>query len=352
MKMKIKISVIVPVFQVKEQYLRQCIDSILGQSLNELELILIDDGSTDGSANILAEYGTKDERVVVFSQKNMGVSVARNKGIELSHGKWLTFVDSDDYIAHDNCMKVIERAEQDDLDLLLWGSFKCYENKEVPYMPYVDDIRLFSDRQKEQLQMKTMVGTLPFYEYPCSRYGSGSACSKLYRRDFLIENHLLYQEGLKRAEDVNFNIRVFEAAKRIGYMNQHFYYYRQLCSSATYTYRENGIEVFTAALMCLEDFIREKKKPDIFWQIYYMRCIFFFLESMDMDYLNRQNKKPLRLRITNMREVADTYPYCKAISEVNMKVLDIMRRIPIILLRKRQMWLLCMFYRGYRLLKH
>lgn len=219
-------------------------------------------------------------------------------------------------------------------------------------MPYVDDITLFTAKQKEQLQMKTMVGTLPFYEYPCSQYGSGSACSKLYRKDFLTEHHLLYQEGLKRAEDVNFNIRVFEAAQRIGYLNQHFYYYRQLSSSATYTYRENGITVFTAALLALEEFIKQAEKPEIFWQIYYMRCIFFFLESMDMDYLNRQNRKSMRTRLAEMKQAAETYPYCKAISDIDCRAMSVMRRIPVILLRRRQMWLLCMFYRGYRLLKH
>ena len=95
-----KISIIIPIYNVKE-YLKRCVDSVLNQSYKNIEVILIDDGSTDGSEKICDEYAKKDKRVVVVHQKNSGVSASRNKGIELATGKYIGFVDSDDYIHKD-----------------------------------------------------------------------------------------------------------------------------------------------------------------------------------------------------------------------------------------------------------
>ncbi|NLG02826.1 MAG: glycosyltransferase [Clostridia bacterium] len=347
---EVKVSVIVPVYQVEETYLRQCIESVLKQTLSSIELILVDDGSTDASAVIIEEYRKNDDRVITLHQKNQGVSAARNNGLRIARGEWVTFVDSDDYIAHDNCQCVYERAMEDQLDVLLWGSYKCYGEENKRYMPYTEDIRLFSEKQKEQLQLKTMVGNLSIYEAPSSQFGSGSACSKLYRRSFLTEHQLYYPEQIKRAEDVNFNIRVFDAAKRIGYLNQHFYYYRQLSSSATYVYREHGIDVFTSALMGLKQFISETNKPELFWQVFYMRCIFFFLESMDMDYLHKDNKQSVNQKIKAMKQTIMEEPYADAVKKIDSTQMSFFKKIPVYLLKHNQMWLLMKFYSLYRIM--
>lgn len=347
---EVKVSIIVPVYHVKESYLRQCIESVLKQTLSSIELILVDDGSTDGSDRIIEEYRENDNRVITLHQKNQGVSVARNNGLRIARGKWVTFVDSDDYIADDNCECAYARAEEDELDVLLWGSYKCYGEEHKQYMPYVEDIRLFSEKQKEQLQLKTMVGNLSIYEYPSSQFGSGSACSKLYRHSFLTEHHLSYPEQIQRAEDVNFNIRVFDAAKRIGYLNRHFYYYRQLSSSATYVYREHGIDVFTRALTGLRQFLIEQNKPDLYWQVFYMRCIFFFLESMDMDYLHKDNTHSMKEKIRDMKQAIKQQPYFEAVKQIDSHQMSFFKKIPVYLLKHNQMWLLIKFYTFYRLL--
>ena len=98
--MSIKVSIIVPVYNV-ENYLEQCLDSILNQSLKEIEVILVNDGSTDRSGAICDDYSKKDKRIKVFHTKNRGLSAARNKGLELASGEYIGFVDSDDYIRKD-----------------------------------------------------------------------------------------------------------------------------------------------------------------------------------------------------------------------------------------------------------
>lgn len=344
----VKVSVIVPVYTVKQEYLKECILSIMHQTLKDIEIILVDDGAPKENGCILDFYAGKDARIKVVHKGNEGASAARNVGLKMATGKYVTFVDSDDYISEENLEIVYNQAEKMELELLMWGSYKLFPNEKVVYGPYVDDIELFNEKQKEQLELKAMAGSLPVYEYPCSKYGSGSCCSKLYLLSFLRKNQLLYPVGIERAEDVNFNIRVFEAAERIGYMNKHLYYYRQLSSSATYKYRENGIEVFTKALNGLHDFLVRNKKSEYFMQVYYMRCMFFFIESMDMDYFNPNNPKPLFVRIKEMRYVRSKDPYKEAFKKLKLSSLTWQKQIPLVLIKLNAMGLLALFYKVYR----
>ena len=344
----IKVSVVVPVYNVNLSYLNECIGSISTQTLNEIEIICVDDGAPLENAKLLDDWAVSDNRIIVIHQENAGASAARNAGLDRCSGKYVTFVDSDDYISVDYIEKAYTRAEEDNLELLLWGSYKLYPNEKVEYGPFNADIRLFDDRHKEFLELKTMSGVLPIYDEICTKYGSGSCCSKLYRLDMLRKHNLRYPVGIKRSEDVNFNIRVFDKASRIGYMNEHMYYYRQLADSATYVYRENGISVLTEALVLLREFIRENNKSDYFAQVYYMRCMFCFLESMDMDYLHPDNPKPFGVRMREMRNVANQEPYKEAFEKLKYANLSTAKKIPLMLIKLKRMEILALFYSVYK----
>ena len=349
----VTLTVIVPVYKVEPKYLRECLDCILNQSFTDYELIIVDDGAPLQNAQIIDEYAAKDNRITAIHQVNAGASAARNAGLKIAKGKYITFVDSDDTISLDTFKKVTDRAKRDNLDVLMWGIYRCFgENKKVPFTPYLEDIAVFDDRLKEEVQYKCMVGILPFFKTPpASADASGSCCAKLYRSQFLRDNNLNYTVGLKRAEDMTFNLKAFEAADRIGYMYDFLYYYRQLETSATYQYRENGIEVFTDSLREMRKFIWDKDKPKLYKQIYYMRCMFFYLESMDMDYLNSGNPKPLWERLKDMKLKADEEPYKEAFENLEFTYLTFARRIPLVLIRYRQMALLALFYSAFRLTK-
>lgn len=342
------VSIIIPVYNVSRRYLEECLNSVLAQTYSCIEVILVDDGALNGLPEVLDELAAYDGRVRVIHQENTGAAGARNAGLSAALGEYVTFVDSDDWISSDTIMEAMDRMLSDELDILLWGSYKCYEDRREEYMPYSADVRLFQGELKEQLMLKTMAGWLSFYKEPATHFGSGSCCSKLYKLSFIRDNQLCYPQGIKRAEDVNFNIRAFDRAERIGYLNRHFYYYRQHEASATYQYRDNGIQVFTDALKQLESFISESNKGELFWQIYYQRCMFFFLESMDMDYLNPNNKKSLFKRLSLMKAAAASEPYAGAVKKINMKYLSLPKRIPVLLIRYRLMGVLCIFYSLYK----
>ena len=114
-----KVSVVIPVYNV-EKYLGECLDSVLRQTLNEIEIICVDDGSTDGSAAILQKYAAADPRIRLISQANAGLSAARNAGMDAATGKYIYFLDSDDYISADAMEKCFSICERDDLDQLVF----------------------------------------------------------------------------------------------------------------------------------------------------------------------------------------------------------------------------------------
>lgn len=342
------VSIIIPIYKTKDEYFRECLESCILQTYSNLEILIVDDGADDNLLKLADEYAGKDKRIRILHQSNSGAAAARNHGLSECTGEYVTFVDSDDYIASDNIEEALKRMKEDELQVLLWGSYKFYDDRKEKYMPYTADIRLFSGEMKQQLMMKTMVGHLSFYLEPASVFGSGSCCSKLYDVNFLRDNNLKYPEGIKRAEDVNFNIRVFDKAERIGYLNKHFYYYRQHGESATYQYRENGIEVFTGALLCLKTFLTEINASEVLWQTFYMRCMFFFLESMDMDYLNPENRDKLSIKVKKMKAVIDAEPYRSAIAKLDGRLLSISKKVPLLLIRLKMMRTLLLMYSFWR----
>lgn len=346
------LSVIVPVYNVDKKYLAECFSSILSQTFSDFELIVVDDGAGDDLAAFIDSFDYHGADVKIIHQENAGVAVARNKGLEACTGRYVTFVDSDDTIEKDCFEEIVKFADANTLDVLMFGINIQRGGKSTQFSPYLCDIGRFSDAQKEEVQFKIMVGILPFYVCPpASADAAGSACAKLYRTGFLKDNDLYYTPGLKRAEDMEFNLRVFDKAEGIGYLHRLFYNYRQLDSSATYVYRDGGIEVFSASLDAMRAHLESSGKSDLYMQVYYMRCMFFFLESMDMDYLNRSNPKPFRERIAALSKKSQEEPYATAIADLRTDYLTFARKIPLFLIRHKMFRTLAAFYSAYRIIQ-
>lgn len=181
------ISIIVPVYQV-EKYLRQCLDSILQQSYRDWECILIDDGSTDGSASICDEYAKKDSRFKVLHQRNGGVSVARNKGLQLAQGNWITFCDADDRLHGDALEYYIEQAV-DGVDMVMAGYDLVKKGQ----------TKVFMDEGKKQC-MDRECALMMMYRPVWFPY-QGYIGNKCYRKDLIEAHHLRFDERIYFNED-------------------------------------------------------------------------------------------------------------------------------------------------------
>lgn len=223
MQDKLAVSVVVPVYNA-EKYLQQCLNSILRQSLKEIEVIAVDDGSTDGSGKILSEYQKKDKRLTVISKQNEGVSIARNLAVAKARGKYISFVDSDDYLEPSALEKLYNRAAADNLDMLMFAATTLdmntgrYNKERLYNFRYLDD-----DFDPPFFNEQTDAGLW--------RKFAPSACLTFYRRKFLVENSLEFIRGM-RFEDCLFFKQAFFLAQRAGIMREPLYIRRRHRESA------------------------------------------------------------------------------------------------------------------------
>lgn len=345
----VTLSVVVPVYSVETGFLQECFESILNQTFRDFELIIVNDGASADLTDYIDNYDYRNANVTIIRQENKGVANARNTGLKACRGKYVTFVDADDTIESKCFEETVGFAEKNSLQVLMFGTYIVYGDRKKTFSPYLTDIDHFNESKKEELILKCMVGILPFYECPpASRDASGSAWAKLCRRDFLTENNLYYTDGLKRAEDMEYNLRVFDKASNIGFLCSNYYNYRQIADSATHIYRDGGLSVFTDTLAYIRSFITDSGKSELYEQVYYMRCMFFYLESMDMDYLNPNNPKPFKVRIRELAKAAEGEPYKEAFDNLRGDHLTFARRIPLFLIRHGLFATLALFYSVYR----
>lgn len=212
-----KISIIVPVYNVEHE-LSRCVDSILNQSYTNIEVILVDDGSTDRCPSICDAFVMKDRRVRVIHKPNGGLSSARNAGLREASGEWILYVDSDDYILNDSCERLIVVGAKYDCDIVSADAIREF-NGGREYMVHgsLADGKCYPSRD---FIIKTVK--------PCEWYAP--AWLNLYKRSFLIENNLFFVEGLLH-EDMEMQPRVFLAAKTVAYCAYPFYRYVDRASS-------------------------------------------------------------------------------------------------------------------------
>lgn len=189
------ISIIVPIYNA-EKYLKECIDSLVNQTKKELEFILVNDGSTDSTENIIKSY--KDKRIKYFKNKNQGIGKTRNFGIEKATGKYIMFLDSDDYLELTACEELYEKAEKDKLDLVICDFYKLYENgtREDISLPSFKNTTL-----KKNPELLTDINLAPW--------------NKIYKRDLIIKNNIRFVEDLKY-EDTPFVAECLDRANKIG----------------------------------------------------------------------------------------------------------------------------------------
>ena len=216
-----KVSVIIPIYN-GEKYFADCIQSILDQSFTNIEIIVINDGSTDGSLSLIKRYAQNDSRIVVINQKNKGVSAARNAGLSKARGDYIMFVDADDYI-----------ARKDALELLI-DFAKENGNPDVVCFRRVGDTRGRKAPSGYSKLNDSIIGRMIVDET------INTLWDKLYKKSIIKENSIKFPVGIRMAEDLLFNVQYFCEAKTIGFFDEELYYYREdNQESATKKYMPN-----------------------------------------------------------------------------------------------------------------
>lgn len=231
------ISIIVPAYNA-EKYIHRCIDSILSQTFIDFELLIINDGSTDGTKKICDEYASNDHRIRVFHKKNGGVSSARNHGLDNARGEWIVFVDADDYIPEDALSNMVSISKNDDCLCYYWGML--YENGGIweEYPCHLSPNSYSSDK---------IVSTFLKYEYITGPY------AKLINRCALDNNR--FDENLQIGEDLLFNIQIALKVKKIKICDGAVYYYTSNPNSAMHS--DGMFDKYVVLSNCINKFFKE-----------------------------------------------------------------------------------------------
>lgn len=222
------ISIIVPVYNV-EQYLAQCLDSILNQTYTNIEVICVNDGSQDRSQDILKHYAEIDNRIKIITQENQGLSAARNTGFKYVNGKYLMFIDSDDWIDLETCETVVNSAEQYKADLVLWSYVREFENKSSEKLMFWDDQTIF-EKEAVKKQLHRRICGLLGSELAHPEYANAieTAWGKLYLTQKILDNHVLFIDTKEiGTEDALFNLYALGHIDRAVYLRSCFNHYRK-----------------------------------------------------------------------------------------------------------------------------
>ena len=254
------VSIVIPVYNTA-QYLSHTLDSVISQSYRNVQIICINDGSTDQSLSILEEYAKRDSRIEIISQHNSGLSAARNRGLETVKGDYVMFLDSDDWLDSDTVAKARTHLVSNDVDVVLWGYVKEYDNRSIPVQPWTQNI-VFSAGDVEKLTYRLIGLTGRELRNPALLDSPGTVWGKLYKTALLMETNAKFADTniIGSAEDVLYNIEVFSQATAVLYTTDIFYHYRKNnFTSFTKTYKKDLIIQWQNLFDCMHQLVIKYK---------------------------------------------------------------------------------------------
>ncbi len=322
--MKNIISIIIPVYNV-EKYINQCLQSVINQSYKNLEIILIDDGSTDNSGRICDKYAKIDNRVRVVHEENSGVSVARNVGIDISTGSYIMFVDPDDWLELDACDKLLKKILKNNDDIVIFNFYRNYSNNDIPNK----SIDYFLDKT-ELLQKSILAPSILKKEYGNFQFASYT-CNKIINAKFLKKSKIKFQlENLKAIfEDGLFYYMLFDKTKNISIFNEYLYHYRIVDTSVMNSYNKD-IPVINKFIY---KSIKESSNYSINENALCIRMINNFSLYLNSYLFNKKNQITFKQKMNILNEALHSDEYVFPANNVKFKYLSLKLKIYAILMK-------------------
>ena len=222
------ISIIVPIYNVAS-YISQCLDSLINQTYKNLEIICVNDGSTDETPDILAQYQKKDSRIRIITIENGGLSDARNTGHKYVTGQYIMYVDSDDWVEAETCEKAINAAKEHDADVVFWNYVREFEGVSKPQYIFDKQNLIFENSEEINKLRRKLFG--PYEQELANPEKMDSLVTvwgKLYKAELIIDQNVCFVDTKEVvAEDLLFNVHAFANVKKAVYLSDCFNHYRK-----------------------------------------------------------------------------------------------------------------------------
>lgn len=337
-----KFSCILPVYNTEKEYLDKCINSILIQSNQDFEILLIDDGSQEYTAELCDRYVQSDKRIRVIHQNNMGLPGARNTGIKQAEGDWLIHIDSDDWIG-DSLLEKIDKTlqEQENLDILFWGYTSSNGKIERSYnLKNLSILDVDYQSIKVQVLRSILEGGNGF-----ENVALNTTWGKAYRRNFVLDKTLFFDLELKRAQDVIYNLYAFSAANRIMYVDTTSYFYRLDNESLSRGYNEKTCDRLTKTARAAVTFLEKNPQYKEIEPAILAFCRRCFNIIVNMDFLNPKNPKQFCVRQAEFEQTLSKSPFVKAFAIENLPPINRLNNVAYRLISYKSLKSLSLFIR-------
>lgn len=286
----VKVSVIVPVYKVPLEYLKECFDSLINQTLQESEFIIVSDGAPGAECSICDEFASKDYRIKFYRKDHTGVSATRNYGINKAQGEYITFVDSDDWIEPNCCKELYIFAKQQNADVVLFD----YIPDGVPFnrLSYGDANKSkLSQSEINKIQQQCINLTDDHF------VAAVSTICKFSKRKLFLDNDIHFAEHIKRCEDRPVSYKTFEFSQKTSYLKKSFYHYRSVDTSITHTLQDTPLPTWLPYLTQIK--MVSEKYSDLIGNL----AISYFLSSLGNDYFCKKNKNTLFNKIRELKKI-------------------------------------------------
>lgn len=327
------ISVIVPIYN-KEKYMKGVIDSLAKQTYQNIEIILIDDGSTDGSREVCEHLIALDSRFKYIYKKNEGVSTARNLGLDNANGTWVMFVDPDDYLL-ENCVETLKSYIADDADIIACCCLCDEHNENLKKNSFFEGYREFTNNKSDLFHELLN----PNYKSSTNRKTAiGVPWGKLYRTSFIRDNNLRFDSELIRMQDNIFNMYAFDKARKIIYIDEALYVYNiDNVSNYNNKYDKRAVYYYSKINDLRREFYDYKFEHELALQEFYSLEI-----MMSKYFFNLENKNSIFNKVKELREYIKENKNMDVIKKIKLKdVLDIKEKSILFLLKSKMYYSLC-----------
>lgn len=313
-----KMSIVVPVYNT-EKYLQRCVNSLIHQTLPEVEIILVDDGSHDSCPQMCDEYATMDERVKVIHKKNAGVSAARNEGLQYATGEYVIFCDSDDWMELNACETLYTAGVQKNADVVV-GDINRINGNEVIYNQFFSQEFYYTDRvEMDKLIMAVIYQNYCHLPPTTPTIGYGGPWNKAVKRNFLINNHISFDVSLLGLyDDILYTAYIYANMHSIVYLHKPVYNYVVVPTSITKSFKENSLDISKRIFNAFTKFIQQYDHDKQWEKAFDALVIRRFEECLRLYFFSNKNPKGFKKNLEELKETMASEPYKGAAQRVEI----------------------------------
>lgn len=332
----VDVSVILPIYNIKDTYLKKCIDSLLIQTKKEIEIILVDDGSTNNALTVCKEYEKQDSRIRVVHQSNQGVSIARNVGLEHSRGRWICFVDPDDWVSEEYVERLYRAASDSGADLVQCDCHVCYSSSgKSVYNKFLDrSSGLLVQGGKDQLIHQIISRSLADYYPP--EIACGTPWAKMYRKSLLDEKEIRYIPGMVRMQDTIFSLYGIQESKKVYYLSEPLYFYRKEAGSASFRYNPNIVEYFEKFFREVDTFLERYHRDQCEFDAFRMKKLTSINSYILYYFYNKNNPMTAKKKKNALKNLMKQEPYRSCLNQIYNHYLGRSETVFVYLLKSHQ----------------